>query len=275
MEQELGVHQLSFGREPFEGFPPPNSFLVSGTSASILIDAGWDNPDDHQSRLDYLKAKRAPDVIEMLVTHRHPDHAGGALALARELGVPISAHRLEVDVIESERFGGSARIDRYLEDGDLYDLGGLTLEVVFAPGHTLGCLAIHIRERNALITTDTVMGISTTVIRPTEGDLAAYSRTLERFLELDARTLYPGHGAPIHEARSRIESLIQHRLRREEQLLAALRDGPRSVLDLRIELYIGLPEPRVRLAEMQVMTGLLKLIADGFVQQEGDLYSLS
>ena len=273
MELEPGIHQLTIGREPFKGFPPPNSYLVFGTDASVLIDAGWDDAADHEARTAYLRQVGPPPLAAIIITHRHPDHGGGALALHRSTGAPLASHALEREAIERDRFGGEGRITRELQDGEELELGGLTLEVVHAPGHTPGCIALFARERGAVFTTDTVMGVSTTFIRPGEGSLADYGRTLERLRSIGAATMYAGHGGPITDPEARLQALIGHRRRRETELLDALADGPRTVQELRKAIYTGLPEPRERLADQQVVSGLHKLRDDGHVRADGDRWA--
>ena len=273
MELEPGIHQLTIGREPFAGFPPPNSYLVFGSDASVLIDAGWDEAADHDARTAYIREVAPPPVTEIVITHRHPDHGGGALALHRSTGAPLSCHALERGPIERERLHGEARIARELQGGESLDLGGMTLDVVFAPGHTAGCIALYVPERGALFTTDTVMGVSTTVVRPEDGSLADYGRTLERFLELGAATMYPGHGGPISDPAARVQALIEHRRLREAELLEALVPGPQTVAELRKTMYVGLPAARERLAEQQVLSGLKKLLGEGAVREDGDRWA--
>ena len=275
MEREPGIHQLTIGREPFKGFPPPNSYLVFGTDASVLIDAGWEDGVDHDARVAYLREVGPPPITDIIVTHRHPDHGGGALALHRSTGAPLSAHDLEREAIERERFHGEGHITRELHGGESLDLGGLTLDVLFAPGHTAGCLALYARERGALFTTDTVMGVSTTLVRPGEGSLADYGRTLELFGSVGAATMYTGHGGPITDPASRLRALVEHRKRREAELLDLLAGGPLTVAELRKAVYTGLPESRERLAEQQVTSGLNKLLDEGAVRADGDRWTLA
>ncbi len=274
MELEPGIHQLTFGHEPFPGFPPPNAFLVTGTGASVLIDCGWEDDADHRSRMGALREAGGPPLSEIIVTHRHPDHGGGTLAMHRETGAPIAAHPLERDIIERDRLHGEATVANELLGGEVRRLGGLTLHVLFTPGHTAGCLAIYVPERGALFSTDTVMQISTTVIRPQDGKLADYSESLEQLRDVKAKTMYPGHGGPVTDPQARLEFLIDHRKRREEELLAALAAGPQTATQLRETVYRGLPEVRHSLAEAQITTGLMKLVDEGRARPEGERYAL-
>ena len=274
MELEPGIHQLTFGREPLPGFPPPNAFLVFGSESAVLIDAGWESEDDHRARAAYVREVNAPPISEIIVTHRHPDHAGGALHMHRDAGAPIACHPNDREAIEQERLHGEAAVAREMRDGNRRDLGGISLEAVFTPGHTAGCIALFSPERKALFTSDTVMAVSTTSIAPQDGDLAAYMTTLRLLQDVDARVMYAGHGGPVKDPPRRLEALIRHREERERAILDALRDGPLTPAELRVRIYKGLPEARERLAERQLVTTLVKLIADGAAAEEGDRYAL-
>ena len=270
MEMEPGIHQITVGREPFAGFPPPNVFLVSGTDASVLIDAGWEGDDDQTQRMAAIAEAKAPPIIAVLLTHRHADHAGGALALHRALGAPLACHPLDREAIEHERLGGEATVAQEINEGTRYDLGGRSVEIVFTPGHTLGCVAPYVPELGALFASDTVMGISTTLVRPVEGDLAQYAASLERMLDVGAKTIYTGHGPPVRDPDKRLRALIEHRRVREKELLAALAGGDRLVDDLRDAVYGARAEPRKPLASAQVGSMLTKLAAEGLTAEAGD-----
>ena len=266
---EKGIRQVMVGREPFAGFPPPNAYLVSGADASILIDTGWEGEADHDARMAAIAEAGGAPLSRVVLTHRHADHAGGALRLREATGAPLACHPLEREVIEGGLLGG-AGVDEVVEGGERYDLGGLTAEVLFAPGHTLGCLAVYVPERGALFASDTVMAISTTVVRPGEGDLAQYAATLERLSEVGAATIYAGHGPPVRDPGRRLASLMEHRRQREEALLAALADGSHTVIELRDAVYGRLSEPRQPLASAQVVSMLAKLEAEGAAARADD-----
>lgn len=275
MELEPGIHQLNFGREPIPGIPPPNSYLIVGTRAAILIDCGYDEIIDHQNRMAYLNALGGPDVTELLLTHRHQDHAGGAALLSQETGLSITCHIQERKSIESERLAGRAEIFTTFVGGEKQNLGGLSINIIHTPGHTLGSVSIYIPERNALLTADTVLGVTTSIVRPSEGDLGLYVKSLEDLDALNAQVIYPGHGPPITAPRSRIRMLLEHRLNREEALLQALSEGYNTIQGIRLTVYRNLPAGRERMAEEQVLSGLNKLIQEERVTAEGDKYALA
>jgi glyoxylase-like metal-dependent hydrolase (beta-lactamase superfamily II) len=274
LELEPGIHQLAHGRKPF-GIPSPNVYLIQGTDASMFVDSGWDNEDDHTARMTYLKSVGGPPLTEILITHRHGDHGGGALRIHNDIGTPTSAHRLDQAAIEVERFGGAATLDRVLEGGESYDLGGLTLQVVHAPGHTVGSLAVIIPERNVMLSADSVLGVTTTVVRPSEGDLGKYVQTLAMLRDLRPGTIYPGHGGPLTDPGGRIQQLIDHRLHREDQLLAELATAPQTIDHLFLTIYPTLPEERHRIAKEQIESQLIKLTNEGRVAADGEVYLLT
>ncbi len=269
MEVAPGIHQIAVGRGPFPGFPAPNVFLITGASASLLVDAGWGDDDDHAERMAAIAEADAPPIAHVLVTHRHADHAGGALKVREATGALVLCHAGDREVIERDRLGG-AQVDMVVEGGERFDLGGLSIDILHAPGHTHGCLAAYVPERRALFASDTVMAVSTTIVRPGEGDVADYERTLERFMELDPERIYTGHGPAVADPPRRLRAIADHRREREEALIEAMRDGPRAVLSLRDEVYGPLPEHRQPLAEAQVISMLAKLKAGDRVRSVGD-----
>ena len=274
MELEPGVHQLTFGRQTSAGIAAPNAYLVCGTDASVLLDTGWNNEADHQARLAYIREVGAPPLVELVMMHRHPDHAGGALRLHRDTGAPLSCHPLDLDAIEQTQLRGQAEVARLLRGGETTDLGGLSLQVLHAPGHTAGCLAVYIPERGALFTTDTVLGGSTTAIGD-HGDLAQYLHSLDTLRGLGAKTIYPGHGDLVGDPEGYIGALIEHRRRREEQLLGELAQGARTATQIADVLYEGLVPRRRALADAQVRSGLRKLVGEGRVRAVEDGYVLA
>ena len=274
MELEPGIHQLSHGRKPF-GIPAPNVYLIQGTDASMFIDSGWDNEDDHAARMAYLKDIGGPPLTGLLITHRHGDHGGGALRIHQDTGAPTSAHRLDQTAIEAERFGGAATLDSVLDGGESFDLGGLTLQVVHTPGHTVGSLTVLIPERNVMLSADTVLGMTTTVVRPSEGDLGKYVESLQMLRALKPGVIYPGHGEPLTDPDNRIRQLIDHRIHREEQVLAELAKAPQTIDQLFQTIYPDLPEERQRIGKEQVESQLIKLTIEGRVGVDGEVYTLT
>jgi glyoxylase-like metal-dependent hydrolase (beta-lactamase superfamily II) len=137
----------------------------------------------------------------VLVTHSHRDHAALARAFAKAVGAPVSAarpparttHASGVEEGDDETFVP----DRILDDGEVIAGDGWTLEVLATPGHASDHLSFALREENALFCGDHVMGWSTTVVAPPDGDMAAYMASLDRVIARRFDRLFPTHGAPI------------------------------------------------------------------------------
>jgi glyoxylase-like metal-dependent hydrolase (beta-lactamase superfamily II) len=161
-------------------------------------------------------------------------------------------------------------VDRFLDEGDTLDLGTTPdgsgpwqLQAMLTPGHAAGHLAFYEPRYRLLLAADLISTVSSVVIAPPDGDVAAYLDSLGRIRELDCRLLLPGHGPPTPRARQVIDGAIDHRLKRERQLLEALADGPQAIADLAERLYEGLPEALRGFARLQVQTGLEKLQREG------------
>jgi glyoxylase-like metal-dependent hydrolase (beta-lactamase superfamily II) len=194
-----------------------------------------------------------------VLTHHHPDHIGAAAVCAQRYRVPVLAHPLTAQALQ-----GKVAVDRFLNDGDRLDLGdGRHLEAIFTPGHAPGHLAFYEPRFRLLFVGDMVSTLSSVVIAPPEGNLAVYLDSLRRLRTYPARLLLPAHGPPSARPTFTLDECLEHRRKREEQLLAALGTQPRSIADLAVEMYRGLPEKMMRFAELQVTAGLLKLKDEG------------
>lgn len=257
------------------GLPPTthtNAYLV-GTGPTYLIDPGPTDADE-QARLFELLDDRQVDAV--VLSHHHPDHVGAALATARRYRVPIRAHAATRDRLE-----GRIPVDQVIGDGDRLDLGVAphgrgrwTLQAILTPGHAPGHLAFFEPSYGLLFAGDMVSPLSSMIVSPQDGDLAQYVASLRRLRDLPTRMLLPSHGGPTLRAHALLEEAIVHRQVREQQLLAALAVGPRTLDELTLELYRGFPEPVRQLGRVQLEAGLLKLTQEGRVRADGDGYRL-
>lgn len=255
-----------------------NTFLL-GRGQIAVIDPGPDLP-AHRAAL--LAAAAGGRISHIFVTHAHLDHSGGARALARATGAPI----LGFGPAES---GRSALMQRLAGDGALAGGEGLdadfvpdialadgavvesyewSLTALHTPGHFAGHLGFQ-RDR-AVFCGDVVMGWSSTLISPPDGDLADYFRTLSRLEALDARTLFPAHGDSIHAPAARLAELAAHRRERTAQILSALRDGPATAEALARRIY-DIPPALIPAATRNVLAHLIALSELGAVQPAGPI----
>ena len=238
-------------------------YLVTGEKAAVFIDAGYDVQADVDSLAMHWDDAGRPPVAAIVVTHRHLDHAGGVRRLAGATGGVVTATAEEKPHIE-EAFPGAV-VGRTVADREVMDLGGVTLEFVHTPGHTMGSVCIYYREERLLFTGDTVLGTGTTTINPEQGEVAAYIESLNMLLGLDVRLICPGHGAVIEEPQAKIREAIARRLSRERDIVELLSNGHRTLDQLFAALYADIDPGLHEVARRQIRSHLVKLESEGRV----------
>ena len=238
-------------------------YLVTGEKAAVFIDAGYDVQADVDSLAMHWDDAGRPPVAAIVVTHRHLDHAGGVRRLAGATGGVVTATAEEKPHIE-EAFP-EAVVGRTVADREVMDLGGVTLEFVHTPGHTMGSVCIYYREERVLFTGDTVLGSGTTTINPEQGEVAAYIESLNMLLGLDVRLICPGHGAVIEEPQAKIREAIARRLSRERDIVELLSNGHRTLDQLFAALYADIDPGLHEVARRQIRSHLVKLESEGRV----------
>jgi glyoxylase-like metal-dependent hydrolase (beta-lactamase superfamily II) len=256
--------------------PGPFTFTGTGTyivgSGSVaVIDPGPDM-DDHLEAI--LDATRGETVSHIFVTHNHIDHSPLSRPLAARTGAKIyacahpgvptdSAVRLEAG--DDRAFAP----DVGLCEGGVVEGEGWTLEAIPTPGHTSNHICYALHEENALFSGDHIMGWSTTVISPPDGDMADYFRSLALIRSRNFQTLWPTHGPPILEVDQFIQAYTDHRRDRERQILSALAQGPASIKTIVPVLYAAV-DPRLHpAAAHSVLAHVIQLVAEGRVLSDG------
>ena len=161
--------------------------------------------------------------------------------------------------------------DRRVADGEVAAAGeGWTLRAIHTPGHTSNHLCFWLEEQRALFTGDHMMGWSTTVITPPDGNMRDYLASLQRVKDLDPAVLWPTHGAPVTEGRAFVDAFVHHRLAREAGVLAAVQSGTTMVPEIVKALYVGVNEKLYKAAGRSVLAHLIKLVDDGLVTFDGE-----
>ena len=246
-----------------------NSYLV-GTHDLAVIDPGPDDP-GHLSAL--LAAIAGRPVRAIVVTHHHRDHSPLSRALAGATGASIvGAAALPADAPGSGEaaFDADYRPDRALTEGDTVAGDGWTLEAIATPGHTSNHLAFAFPQARdgagALFSGDHVMGWSTSIVSPPDGDMGAYMVSLEKLIPRTEPVYHPGHGAPVERPQRLVRHMLGHRRQREAQVLRQLRDGGEQALSALVPpLYVGLDPRLLPAAERTVLAHLLDLQRRGLV----------
>lgn len=253
--------------------PGPFTYLGTGTyivgrGEVAVIDPGPDLPEHLEALKAALEGERVTDI---LVTHTHMDHSPLAHPLAEATGATVwGLPAPGVDTGFDEADEGAFRPHRRVADGDVVSGPGWTLEALLTPGHASNHVAYALAEENALFPGDHVMGWSTTVISPPDGDMTAYLDSLEKVRVRGFDILWPTHGPPIRNVGPFLRAYRTHRLWREGQILKALQAGPSSIRPLVERLYQGLDTRLHPAAAHSLWAHLIKLVREGRVACEGE-----
>ncbi|MBT9281867.1 MAG: MBL fold metallo-hydrolase [Hydrogenibacillus schlegelii] len=249
-----------------------NAFLVGTERESLLIDAGFDDPHSALAIQKAVEKNNLAYPTRVLLTHAHPDHAGGVRWL-RPWNAIVMFHREEEDLLR-RTIGESLRRSlngQYLDDQADATVDGHSVIALHTPGHTRGHLSFWLPEQRVLFSGDNVLGKSTTWIGPPEGNLRDYLRTLDRLDRLPVRAIAPGHGSWIPNPHERIHRLRRHRLEREMQILTFFQTASRQPVDLftltRAIYGQKLPDRVFPFAMKTMEAHLQKLIEDGLIRR--------
>ncbi|NWG46857.1 MAG: MBL fold metallo-hydrolase [Alphaproteobacteria bacterium] len=245
---------------------------VIGRGAVAGIDAG---PRDEAHVEALLKGLAGERVTHQLITHTHLDHSPGAAILKAATGAPTygfgphGGERPADGVVVEEDGDRDFRPDVTVGDGALIEGEGWRVTCVHTPGHTSNHLCFALEGTGDLFTGDHVMGWSTTVVSPPDGDMTAYMRSLEKVLDRGDRVLWPTHGAPVTDPAPFLRHLISHREAREAAILRAIGAGHTRIRAMVSEIYRDV-DPRLHpAAARSVLAHLVKLRAEGRVRTDG------
>jgi glyoxylase-like metal-dependent hydrolase (beta-lactamase superfamily II) len=252
--------------------PGPFTYLGTGTylvghGEVAVIDPGPDLP-AHLGAI--LAALEGETVKAILTTHTHSDHSPLSRALADRTGAPTIYGRMDPMVGSSEAASDTAfRPDVEIADGQRVSGPGWTLEAVATPGHASNHVCYALLEENLLFSGDHVMGWSTTVVSPPDGDMTDYYASLSKVEARDFAMLIPTHGPPVTEVRPFLAAYRDHRLDRERQILAELAGGPRRIREMVPMMYAAV-DPRLHpAASRSVLAHLIHLERIGKVTSDG------
>ncbi|TCQ05114.1 MBL fold metallo-hydrolase [Sphingomonas sp. PP-CC-3A-396] len=262
--------------------PNPSPYTYTGTQTHIVgttdlavIDPGPDDP-AHVAAL--IHAIDGRPVTAIVVTHHHRDHSPATRPLQAITGAPIvGAAPFALDDASARAdasFDADYAPDRVLVEGDTITGVGWTLAAIATPGHTSNHLAFALPETNALFSGDHVMGWSTTIVSPPDGDMAAYMASLEKLMGRDDRVYYPGHGEAIDKPQRLVRGMLGHRKQREGQILRLLRAAPQPIGRIVTQMYVGLDARLVPAAERSVLAHLYDLQNRGLVIEEGETWQI-
>lgn len=281
-EQQTGVPEQ---REPLVArvlAPNPSPFTYTGTQVHLvgttdlaIIDPGPDDPAHIAALVAAIAGRR---VTAIVATHTHRDHSPATRPLAAITGAPIIGCApltlQDLGPRADAAFDMGYMPDRVLRDGESISGEGWTLTAIPTPGHTSNHLAFALPETKALFSGDHVMGWSTSIVSPPDGDMGAYMASLEKLLPRDDRIYYPGHGDPIESPQRLVRGMLGHRKQREGQVLRMLRTAPETVPAMVGRMYVGIDPRLFPAAERSVLAHLIDLAQRGQVRAAGDVWSV-
>ncbi len=279
----------------------PSKFTFHGTGTYVIgrgdvavVDPG---PRDPAHVENLMRALDGETVRHILITHTHGDHSPAAPSLAEATGAtvlgfgghppssvgegddsddddengedddsePLTEEELRKAAEDAEKHRPDVDFDpdSYLVHGEVVEGPGWTVKALHTPGHISNHLCFALQQENAVLSGDHVMGWSTTIIPPPDGDVSAYLRSLQLLLDRHDEVLYPTHGGPVKEPARFVQALYDHRLTREAQILAQLKLRPSSAKEMVAVLYSGVPKELHKPAARSVVAHLLKLQIDG------------
>jgi glyoxylase-like metal-dependent hydrolase (beta-lactamase superfamily II) len=256
----------------------PSAFTFHGTGTYIvgrgkvaIIDPGPEIAEHVDALLD---AVRGETVTHILVTHTHSDHSPATRAVQKATGATVygfGPHPAPPPGVQAQESGDhDFRPDVTVADGDVVAGAGWTMEALYTPGHISNHLCFGLREEAALFSGDHVMGWSTSVISPPDGNMRDYFASLRKLLPRTDQLYYPTHGAPIPEPQDFVRKFIAHREEREQQIAACIRNGTTTIPEMVAVMYKDVPKALHGAAARSVLAHMIHMQETGRVLADGD-----
>lgn len=260
-----GVRRLLAPNPSMMTGPGTNTYLFGSNEVAVL-----DPGPVIDSHIATLQEVAGAPIRWVLVTHTHPDHSPAAAELAKQTGAEL----LGRPAPEGKHQDMTFVPDRVLDDGDRLAVDGVEIEAIQTPGHASNHVCYRQTELNWIFTGDHVIDGSTVVIDPPDGNMKDYLVSLARLKEFQPAALAPGHGELIHDPDRSIDWIIDHRLEREAQVVAAIKANPGlTTMELVAHVYKDVDQKLYGWAERSLLAHLLKLEGDGAAIQETKRWS--
>lgn len=264
----LGVDLFSVRTPTLPPATHTNCYAL-GTGEVLVVEPAPSDPSEQRVFVRWVRglASQGMRPIAIVCTHHHGDHVGGATPIATELGLPLWAHEAT-----AARMQG-VTISRHLRDGERLELDGPTRQtwtVLHTPGHAPGHVCLHEARAEVLVLGDMIATQGTILIAPSDGDMAVYLSQLRRLEALHARLGLPAHGEPIPNPSTVLRKTHDHRLMREDKVMAAIGTGGSELEQLLERAYDDTPVMLWPLARLSLQSHLDKLVHEQRVYAEGD-----
>ncbi len=257
-------------------FTGTQSYLVGTNREVAVIDPG---PADAEHLDALFAAIGDARVTAICCTHTHRDHSPAAAPLAARTGAKIIGCAPLAIADDGPRmddaFDSTYAPDTVMEDGDTIGADGWTLTAVATPGHTSNHLCIALNNGEALFSGDHVMGWSTTVVSPPDGDMSDYMDSLGKLYDREDKIYFPAHGPAVEKPRQLVRGMIGHRRQRENQIIRLLEEESAQIVDMVPKMYKGVDEQLWGAAGRSVLAHLIDMERKGRVVQSQDVWALA
>ena len=251
--------------------PNPGPFTYTGTGVYIVgrgrvavIDPGPEVPEHFEALKRTLEGE---EVACVLVSHSHMDHSPLAHPLAQWAGCKVYAGGPVIPTASEVRLEAGDDLafkpDETLKDGDLFEGPDWTIEAVASPGHTSNHFCFALRQENALFSGDHVMGWSTTVISPPDGNMGDYYASLEKVRARGYQTIWPTHGPPVRDVPPFLDAYIAHRMAREAAIVERLKAGDTRIPQMVKTIYKDVDAKLHPAACHSVLAHMIHLVETG------------
>lgn len=261
----------------------PGPFTYTGTATYLIgsgdsvaaIDPGPENDDHLQALLSALEGEK---LTHILITHHHRDHSPLAKKLAAATGAVIHGLHFDKDDDDGESVEEGLDPDyqpeELLQDGDIVEGDGWSLQAVHTPGHTANHLCFRLIDGDILFVGDHIMAWSTTIVSPPDGNMRQYMASLEKLIAANDQLYLPTHGAKIEDPTSYVQKLLLHRQEREGQILDALADAPADIITLVDRIYTDIKPMLKPAAARSALAHAIKLVEDGKITANQEKFSV-
>lgn len=256
----------------------PGPFTFTGTGTYIIgkenlaiIDPG---PIDQNHFDAIIKSTKGQTITHIFLTHNHNDHSPLAKKLKEETGAKIYFKTLTSDFEDNDKFeeGYDKNIegDIELSDGDLVETSEWTIEAIHTPGHTSNHMCYSLLDEEILFSGDHVMGWSTTVIVPPDGNMNDYINSLKKLLKRSEKDFCPTHGPIIENPKDILEKYITHRMERERQITDAIKSGKNKIPDIVKIIYKDIDVGLHPAAAMSTLAHLKRMEKNNEIKISGE-----
>ena len=262
----------------------PSPFTYTGTQTYIVgagrnvavIDPG---PAEEEHLAALMRVLEDVDVAAICCTHTHRDHSPAAGPLAEMTGAKIigcSPLNLIDDGPRADAsFDPGYKPHSVMEDGERIAGEGWELTAIATPGHTSNHLCYALNDGEALFSGDHVMGWSTTVVSPPDGDMTDYMASLQKLYERTDAVYYPAHGPRIDKPQQFVRGMIGHRRQRENQILKRLESGESRIEEMVPQMYKAVDKGLWPAAGRSVHAHLIDLERKGRVVRAGEEWAIA